>query len=90
MRTVSPHEHLKGLRVPVFLLHGKGDTVIPSSETLWLAHDAPEGTVRNVLVSPAVVHVELEGDPTANDQWQLVDFMAQVLSEAERETPRYL
>src|SRR5262249_25115819 len=29
---VSPRGHLKDIRVPVFLLHGAGDTVIPSTE----------------------------------------------------------
>jgi pimeloyl-ACP methyl ester carboxylesterase len=89
MRLVSPHDNLRGLRVPVFLLHGAGDTVIPASETLWLAHDAPDGCVQNALVSPAVVHVELEGKPSAKDQWDLVHFMAQIIEQAELETPRY-
>lgn len=87
MHTVSPHGNLAGLRAPIFLLHGAGDSVIPASETLWLASDAPAGSVRSVLVSPAVVHVELEGEPTLSDQWKLVDFMAQILGEAERESP---
>lgn len=89
MHLVSPHGNLKGLRAPLFLLHGAGDSVIPSTETLWLASDAPEGTVQNTLVSPAVVHVELEGEPTTADQWNLVHFMAQIIEEAEKETPRY-
>ncbi len=89
MRLVSPHDNLRGLRVPVFLLHGAGDTVIPSSETLWLAHDVPDGCVQNALVSPALVHVELEGKPSVADQWDLVHFMAQIIEQAELETPRY-
>ena len=87
MLPVSPHEHISGIRVPVFLLHGQGDDVIPSSETEWLAHDAPEGSVKNALVSPAVSHVELHGEPSAKDKWALVHFMAQVISEADREIP---
>ncbi len=43
MEAVSPHGHLDQLHTPVFLLHGAGDTVIPSSETLWLAKDVPAG-----------------------------------------------
>src|SRR5437868_10085065 len=31
----SPHGHLNSLPVPVFLLHGAGDAVIPASETMW-------------------------------------------------------
>ena len=88
MKSVSPHEHLKGVRCPIFLLHGAGDSVIPASESLWLAHDAPQGAVRATVISPAIVHVEMEGEPTTKDQWDLVDFMAQVISEAEKETPR--
>jgi hypothetical protein len=87
MIPVSPHEHIGGVRVPVFLLHGQADDVIPSSETEWLAHDAPEGSVKNALVSPAVSHVSLQGEPSVKDKWDLVHFMAQVLEEAERETP---
>src|SRR5207244_3470236 len=39
MQAVSPHGQVGELRVPVYLLHGAGDTIIPSSETLWLAKD---------------------------------------------------
>lgn len=87
MVPVSPHDHMDGLRAPVFLLHGEDDDVIPSSETEWLAHDAPKGCVRNALVSPAVRHVELLGKPRAKDTWDLVHFMAEVLDEAAHETP---
>jgi dienelactone hydrolase len=82
MRDASPHERLTALRAPVFLLHGAGDTVIPATETLWLAVDVPRGLVREVLVSPAVVHVELEGEPSLREKWALVHFMAEVLDAA--------
>jgi dienelactone hydrolase len=82
MSAASPHGHLASLRAPVLLLHGAGDRVIPASETLWLAQDVPHGLVRDVLVSPALVHVELEGEPTWGEQWALVRFMADVLARA--------
>ena len=85
MRAASPHGRLAGLRAPVYLLHGAGDSVIPSTETLWLARDVPQGLVRDVLVSPAVVHVEIEGEPGAREKFALVHFMAEVLDEAARE-----
>jgi dienelactone hydrolase len=84
MRAVSPHEHMKDVKVPVFLLHGAGDSVIPASETMWLAADAPPGIVREALVSRAIEHVELHGEPTAGDKWALVHFMSGVLAQAER------
>jgi dienelactone hydrolase len=82
MRAASPHAGMEGLRAPVYLLHGAGDSVIPATETLWLATDVPKGLVRDVLVSPAVVHVELEGEPPLREKWALVHFMAEVLGAA--------
>jgi dienelactone hydrolase len=82
MKTVSPHDRLAGLRAHVYLLHGEGDTVIPATETLWLAQDVPATSLRAVLVSPAIEHVELK-DPSLGDQWSLVHFMGDVIGEAE-------
>jgi dienelactone hydrolase len=82
MRAASPHGGMAGLRAPVYLLHGAGDSVIPATETLWLAADVPKGLLRDVLVSPAVVHVELEGEPPLREKWALVHFMADVLGAA--------
>jgi hypothetical protein len=79
----SPHGHMAGLHVPV--LHGAGDAVIPATETLWLAGDVPHGLVKDVLVSPALVHVELEGEPIWKEKWALVHFMAEVLGAAASE-----
>lgn len=81
---VSPDAHLGGLRVPVYLLHGAGDSVIPATETEWLAHDAPAGIVRGVLVSRAIEHVELESGATLGDELALVHFMSEVLDATER------
>jgi pimeloyl-ACP methyl ester carboxylesterase len=82
MGAASPRGHLASLHAPVFLLHGAGDAVIPATETLWLARDVPSGLVQDELVSPALVHVELEGEPSAREKWALVHFMAEVLAAA--------
>jgi hypothetical protein len=82
MKTVSPHEHLAGLRAHVYLLHGAGDTVVPATETMWLAKDVPPSALREILVSPAIEHVELK-EPSVADQWALVHFMGEVIGEAE-------
>lgn len=82
MSKVSPHGHLAGLRAHVYLLHGAGDTVIPATETMWLAHDVPPESLRMVLVSPAIEHVELK-EPSLGDQWSLIHFMGDVIGEAE-------
>jgi len=80
MAAVSPAGHLAALRVPVFLLHGEGDNVIPASESEWLAREVPREQLRAVLVSPAISHVETGGKPTLADEWRLVHFLTQVLA----------
>jgi dienelactone hydrolase len=82
MKTVSPHDRLGGLRAHVYLLHGAGDTVVPATETMWLAKDVPQTVLRDVLVSPAIEHVELK-QPSIAEQWALVHFMGEVIGEAE-------
>jgi dienelactone hydrolase len=83
MARVSPHGKLGHMTVPVFLLHGEGDTVIPAAETQWIAAEVPPDVLRQALVSPAIVHVELGGDTPFADKWALVHFMASVLAEAD-------
>ncbi|MFO0666252.1 MAG: alpha/beta hydrolase [Polyangiaceae bacterium] len=78
LRQVSPSTQASRVEAPVFLLHGAGDNVVPPTEAEWLAKELPN--VRSVLVSPALVHVELGKKDRLVDQWNLVHFMAGVLS----------
>lgn len=84
MAAVSPHGHLDQLHMPAFLLHGAGDTVIPASETLWLAKDVPPAELKAALISSALVHVDMGNKVTWQQQWQLMDFMAQVLDATDK------
>ncbi len=87
MAPVSPHGNLGALQVPVLLLHGAADNVIPPSELLWLQRDVPPKTLKSALISPAISHVALGGEPSLTDQWKLVHFMAQILEETEATQP---
>jgi len=87
MEAVSPHGHVADLHVPVFLLHGAGDTVIPASETLWLAKDVPQQELKATLVSDALVHVNMDAKVRWQDQWQLVELMSQVLDATDKLQP---
>jgi pimeloyl-ACP methyl ester carboxylesterase len=82
----SPKGNIAGLKVPVFLLHGAADDVIPPSETLWLERDIPPGLVRGRLISPVVSHVELGADPSAREEFDLVHWMSEMLDEADSHT----
>jgi dienelactone hydrolase len=79
MAAVSPHGQLKSLHIPVLLLHGAADNVIPPTELLWLQHDVPPADLVVALTSPVLSHVSLEGKPTLADNLRLVHFMAKML-----------
>lgn len=79
----SPRGHISSLAVPVFLLHGSGDNVIPPAETLWLQHDLPPGVVRECLITPLISHVSLDQHSKVVDNLELVHWMSAMLDEAD-------
>jgi len=84
MAPASPRGQLRSLHVPVLLMHGAADNVIPPSEMLWLQQDIPSGLVKDALISPALSHVSMEGKPSLLDNLRLVHFMAQMLEQADK------
>jgi dienelactone hydrolase len=85
MEEVSPAGHLNQVRVPVFLLHGQGDNVIPPSETEWLARELPPEYLHAQLITPALSHVDMQQRISWRQEWELVSFMTGVLQQAEAE-----
>ncbi|WP_245536449.1 alpha/beta hydrolase family protein [Terriglobus saanensis] len=83
MNGLSPEKHLPGLTVPVFLLHGEADNIIPAAETLWMASELRAATLRAALISPVLSHLDMARSPSMWDEWKLVHFMALVLREAK-------
>jgi pimeloyl-ACP methyl ester carboxylesterase len=82
LAAVSPHGKIAGLRVPVFLLHGSTDNVIPPAESLWLAREVPPEALRDLLITPVFSHVDLKGTASRWEELRLVHFMAEVLRAA--------
>jgi pimeloyl-ACP methyl ester carboxylesterase len=82
MAALSPHGKIGGLRVPVFILHGSTDNVIPPAESLWLAKDVPRQNLRAVLITPVFSHVDMKGRAAVVDELRLVHFLAGVLRAA--------
>jgi len=76
---LSPKGKLGGMHVPVFVLHGATDDIIPSTESLWLAKEIPAPYLRSVLITPAFSHVDPEKSASWRDELQLVRFFADVL-----------
>jgi pimeloyl-ACP methyl ester carboxylesterase len=85
MKELSPHGLLQTMTTPVYLLHGQADNIIPAAETLWMASELPKTTLKEVLVSPVLSHIDLdEAKPGAWDEWRLVHFFALLMQAAER------
>jgi pimeloyl-ACP methyl ester carboxylesterase len=82
MSALSPEGKLGALHVPVFLLHGSTDNIIPSTETLWLEKEIPKQYLRDALITPAFSHVDPDKHAVWRDELRLVDFLARVLRNA--------
>jgi pimeloyl-ACP methyl ester carboxylesterase len=82
LEAISPNGKLASLRVPVFILHGSADNIIPPAESLWMKEDIPQGELRDVLITGAFSHVDLEKHAPVMEELRLVRFVAGVLREA--------
>ncbi|MGD1211241.1 MAG: alpha/beta hydrolase [Candidatus Acidiferrales bacterium] len=83
LAALSPRGHLASLHVPVFILHGSADNVIPPAETLWLQKEVPPGELRSVLITTAFSHVDPDKHAAPLDELRLVHFVGGVLRAAQ-------
>lgn len=79
LQSLSPEGKLSELRVPVYVLHGETDDIIPSTESMWLANDVPKQDLRAVLITPAFSHVDPQKGVKKYDRLQLIEFLGGVL-----------
>ena len=64
----------------IYLLHGDGDTVIPTAESRLLGDAlASNGARVQVLLSSLITHAEVNRAATTREAWQLVSFWGSVL-----------
>ena len=77
----SPATHAR-----VFLLHGTGDSVIPSTETLALQEylTARGNAPVQVLLTPLVTHADARADVPFGDTWRLIRFWTRLWESLER------
>jgi pimeloyl-ACP methyl ester carboxylesterase len=80
MRDASPAGKLAQIHVPVFLLHGAHDDVVPPSESRWMAKEIGDAADVHLLVTSEIGHAEL-GEGGLWEQAKLVHFMAQMLDD---------
>jgi pimeloyl-ACP methyl ester carboxylesterase len=82
LAAASPAGHLQSLHVPVLLLHGSDDIIIPPTEMLWLQRDIPKKYLLDALISPAIGHVNFDAKLTLRDRLALVHWMVLMIHEA--------
>ena len=82
LEALSPHGQIAGLRVPVFVLHGADDNVIPPAESLWLEREVPRAMLREVLITSAFSHVDPTKRPGLYEELRLIHFLGGVLRAA--------
>lgn len=78
LAALSSAGHLRHLAVPVYLLHGSHDSVIPPSETDAAGFELA-GADHQALVSPLLEHVEVSKTAGITDKLALVSFMARLM-----------
>jgi pimeloyl-ACP methyl ester carboxylesterase len=78
LRRASPVGCPQQPRVPLHLVHGLGDNIIPYTESLWNARQFAPATSVELLISAAIGHAEY-GPISLWERLRLVDFMAQFL-----------
>ena len=78
---LSP-ERSPATHVPVFLLHGAHDNVIPYTETPAIeSYLRAHGNARvTSLLTPLISHANVEASPSAWEVWRLIRFWAAMLS----------
>lgn len=77
LAALSPAGHLVDVKVPVFLLHGQGDPLVPSTESRAIQRERPEGT--QLLRTPLLGHAD-HREVSLLDQLEVVRFMAGALA----------
>jgi dienelactone hydrolase len=81
MAEASPVGRMAAIRVPVFLLHGAHDNVVPPSESQWAALEAKDNPNVHLLVTAKIGHAELGDDAGAWATAELVHFMSEMLDD---------
>jgi len=65
---------------PVFLLHGADDSVVPASETLFLARRLRQTTRVRALASRLITHAEVNRSAAIAEIWRLSDFWQDLMA----------
>jgi acetyl esterase/lipase len=83
LRRLSPAVHVRAFHAPIFILHDRGDPVVPWVESLKLEHALPRKLVRDVYLSSVLQHVvpgRARWQSLPGEYWGLYSFMCDALA----------
>jgi pimeloyl-ACP methyl ester carboxylesterase len=83
LSAASPSGQLGRLQVPVLLLHGAADPIVPSIETRYLARELPAEQLRDVLISDLLRHAELSELPSPSQVYRFARFIQRLVALAK-------
>jgi pimeloyl-ACP methyl ester carboxylesterase len=78
LRRASPAGCPAPPQIPLHLIHGRSDAIVPFTETLWNARQFGAATRVEVLISSVIAHAEY-APPPLRERLELVNFMAGLL-----------
>lgn len=81
-QALSPFGKLAHLQVPVYLIHGTHDPVVPLGEAGWTVGELPPTNPAHLLVSKAMLHVVLDDHAPRLERIRVGLFLADVLTKA--------
>jgi pimeloyl-ACP methyl ester carboxylesterase len=79
---LSPSSVLKGLRIPMYILHGEEDPIFPEGEVEWMRKDTAGYPEVHILTSPWVAHVKVGLPTTLWQKFRVIDFCEAMLQKA--------
>lgn len=83
-QAISPHGKLAHLQVPVYLIHGTKDIVVPLGEAEWTLSELPSTNPGHLLASNAMLHVAMNDHAPRVDRIRVGMFLADVLTAARQ------
>jgi pimeloyl-ACP methyl ester carboxylesterase len=83
LRDASAVGNLDRVRIPVFVLHGADDTIIPPTEASYLYRELPPHARAGVLVTTAIRHAENATESSLEEQLRVVHLVASALQRAD-------
>lgn len=84
---MSPSAVIGNLNVPLYVLHGVSDTVLPAGEIEWMRKDLAGNPNAHILITPWVGHAAIGQPASLRQKLAVASFGAGILAKISRSAP---